>query len=193
MIFKKPIKDFIVTFWTGLSFLLPFAAIGYIFWKIIEFILSSMLPALEEMGKNIGVEEYPKGSGLFVIILFVFLIGFLLRLRAFRRYLVNFESKLLFYVPGFKFYKALVNLGEDSEDKVLKPCLLKDEGIRKVCFLVESNEEWATLMIPEAPSFTTGEIVIVPLHKITMLHMSNFEVTGMIRNYGEGILRKIER
>jgi uncharacterized membrane protein len=159
MIFKKTIKDFIGTFWTGLSFLLPFAAIGYIFWKIIEFILYS------EMGKNIGVEEYPTGSGMSVIILFVFLIGFLLRRRAFRRYLVNFESKLLFYVPGFKFYKALVNLGEDSDDKVLKPCLLKDEGIRKVCFLVESNEEWATLMIPEAPSFTTGEIVIVPLHK----------------------------
>jgi hypothetical protein len=43
-------------------------------------------------------------------------------------------------------------------------------------------------MIPEAPSFTTGEIVIVPLTKITPITASNFKMTGIIRNYGEGIL-----
>lgn len=75
----------------------------------------------------------------------------------------------------------------------MKPSLLKEDGILKVCFLVEKNEKWATIMIPEAPFFTTGEIVIIPLEKLSIIPMSNFQVTGMNRNYGEGILKILEK
>lgn len=48
-------------------------------------------------------------------------------------------------------------------------------------------------MIPEAHFFTKGEIVIIPLKKLSIIPMSNFQVTGMNRNYGEGILKILEK
>jgi uncharacterized membrane protein len=48
-------------------------------------------------------------------------------------------------------------------------------------------------MVPEAPSFTTGELMVVPLSKITPLTVSNFKMTGIIRNYGEGILEVLKK
>jgi hypothetical protein len=48
-------------------------------------------------------------------------------------------------------------------------------------------------MIPETPSFTTGELVVAPFSKITPLTVSNFKMTGIIRNYGEGILDVLKK
>lgn len=190
---KKIFQEIVRTFWIGISFILPLFFVAFIIWKISILIFNQLFPVIEELGESVGLSEFSKLLGIFILISFFFLIGLALRLRLLKKYLTEFESKLLFYLPGFKFYQALVSTPSDAEDKILKPCLLKEDGLFKVCFLVEKNENWATLMIPEAPSFTTGEIVVVPLSKITPINVSNFKMTGIIRNYGEGILDIIEK
>lgn len=186
-------SSIIDTFWLGISFLLPIAVVGFILWKVLLALFGFMVPTLERIGESFGLYYFKVGLGLMTLFLLIFLVGALLRLRLLKEFLIRFENKLLFYIPGFKFYQSLLNSPLEHHEKRMKPCLLKEDGILKVCFLVEKNEKWATVMIPEAPSFTTGEIVIIPLEKLSMIPMSNFKVTGMIRNYGEGILKILEK
>jgi uncharacterized membrane protein len=192
-IFKKIGSTLFDTFWIGISFLLPIAVVGFIFWRIFLALFEFMVPTLEKIGESFGFYYFKVGLGLMTLFLIIFLVGALLRLHLLKEFLTRFENKLLFYVPGFKFYQSLMNSPLEHQEKRMKPCLLKEDGILKVCFLVEKNEKWATVMIPEAPSFTTGEIVIIPLEKLSFIPMSNFKVTGMIRNYGEGILKVLEK
>ncbi|MCH6232916.1 hypothetical protein [Cognataquiflexum rubidum] len=190
---KNKTQEIIKTFWVGISFILPFFFVGFIIWKIAELIFSPLLPVIDKLGTWLGVTDFAEVFGVIILIAFIFLVGLALRLRILKKYLTEFENKLLFYIPGYKFYQALVTTPSDAEDKILKPCLLKEDGLLKVCFLVEKNAEWATLMVPEAPTFTTGELMVVPLSKITPLTVSNFKMTGIIRNYGEGILDVLKK
>ncbi len=190
---KKIGSTVLDTFWIGISFLLPIVVVGFILWRIFLALYNLMLPGLEKISESFGFSYYKVGLGLVSLFLIIFLVGALLRLRILKEFLTQFENKILFYIPGFKFYQSLVNSPLEHQEKRMKPCLLKEDGILKVCFLVEKNDNWATVMIPEAPSFTTGEIAILPLKKLTILPMSNFHVTGMIRNYGEGILKILEK
>jgi uncharacterized membrane protein len=190
---KNKSQEIIKTFWVGISFILPFLLVGFLIWKIFELIFSLLLPLFDKLGSWLGVTDFEEVLGVIILMVFIFLVGLALRLRILKKYLTEFENRLLFYIPGYKFYQALVTTPSDAEDKILKPCLLKEDGLLKVCFLVEKNAEWATLMVPEAPSFTTGELMIVPLSKITPLSVSNFKMTGIIRNYGEGILDVLKK
>lgn len=190
---KNKSQEIIKTFWVGISFILPFLLVGFLIWKIFVLIFSLLLPLFDKLGSWLGVTDFEEVLGVIILMVFIFLVGFALRLRILKKYLTEFENRLLFYIPGYKFYQALVTTPSDAEDKILKPCLLKEDGLLKVCFLVEKNAEWATLMVPEAPSFTTGELMIVPLSKITPLSVSNFKMTGIIRNYGEGILDVLKK
>jgi uncharacterized membrane protein len=190
---KNKTQEIIKTFWVGISFILPFLLVGFIIWKIFELIFSLLFPLFDKIGTWLGVTDFEEVLGVIILMVFIFLVGIALRLRILKKYLTEFENRLLFYIPGYKFYQALVTTPSDAEDKILKPCLLKEDGLLKVCFLVEKNAEWATLMVPEAPSFTTGELMVVPLSKITPLTVSNFKMTGIIRNYGEGILEVLKK
>ncbi|MFD2200759.1 hypothetical protein [Shivajiella indica] len=190
---KKGSLEFFKTFWVGVSFLLPLLLVAFLAWKILTLFTNILASVIKKLGTWSGYSDFSDALGIVILILFVFLVGIALRLHVFKKYLINFENRLLFYIPGYKFYQALIKTPSSNEDKILKPCLLKEDGILRVCFLVENNSKWATLMIPEAPSFTTGEIVIVPLTKISPLTVSNFKMTGIIRNYGEGILDLIKK
>jgi uncharacterized membrane protein len=190
---KNKTQEIIKTFWVGISFILPLLLVGFLLWKIFELIISLLFPLFDKIGTWLGVTDFEEVLGVIILMVFIFLVGLALRLRILKKYLTEFENRLLFYIPGYKFYQALVTTPSDAEDKILKPCLLKEDGLLKVCFLVEKNSEWATLMVPEAPSFTTGELMVVPLSKVTPLTVSNFKMTGIIRNYGEGILDVLQK
>lgn len=105
------------TFWIGVSFLLPIALVGFILWRVFLGLFGLMILTLEKIGESLGFYYFKIGLGPLTIFLIIFLVGTLLRLRLLKEFLTRFENRLLFCIPGFKFYQSLVNSPLEHQEK----------------------------------------------------------------------------
>ncbi len=187
---KNSIIKFIrATLTGGIIFLLPIVLFSIVLAKAIEILIKISQPLANVMNEKVFGFD---GSMLVAIVLLViicFIGGLLFRSAVVKKWIAKLEDNMLIFLPGYALIKSITadTLGEQVENE-LKPVLVKDEENWNMGFLVEEDERYATVFVPDAPRYDAGEVRIVPIANIKKLNVSVRKFSQSIKNFGSGTL-----
>ncbi|MCV2487600.1 hypothetical protein OD917_21875 [Flavobacterium sp. SH_e] len=133
--------------------------------------------------------------GGIILLVLIYLSGFLMRLALLRRFTNWVDEKLMIFLPGYEKNK------KEAEEKLLKrnkepkpitdlPILFKNGDFWQPAHLIEEDETGnAVIFIPTAPAHNEGQILIVKsgdFKKLTETTLSSLDES--IKSFGKGIL-----
>ncbi len=190
---KKSIFNFIhATLTGGIIFLLPIVLVGIIIEKAVAILLEISHPLARFLNENFFGFD---GSILLAIVLLIiacFFGGLIFRSATAKKAVSKLEDNVLVFLPGYSLIKTITAdaLGEKVENKLI-PVLVQDGEYWNMAFLVEENENLATIFIPDAPRSDAGEVRVVPVTNVKKLAVTAGKFNQSIRNYGKGTLEWI--
>lgn len=185
---KKIIKTAIMG---GLVVLLPsFLLVNIAIW-LYQLIQSSTLPLV--LGLNHYLQQ-PLWLVQFIIVALILsiclLMGLLIQNRLGAFFVERIESLILNRFPGYKSLKELVGyfLSNDKKSVFSHPVLVQPWGNDSwmTGFLVDSQNNTATVFIPTGPNPSTGLIVHVATNKLRTIDATSTEVFKTIIGCGVG-------
>jgi len=178
---------------TGFIFLMPIlitiAVIGK-FWN-------SLLKVGNKISKLIRVDTLLGPSGDVIIALLLFLLfcviaGFLVKMTVFKRVSDWLDDKLAGFIPGYndlrKETESKIGVKTKTEEPVFETCLVQTQEHAKPAYLIDVAENGdATVFIPVAPTFNTGQVVVAPAGSYKKLKIDSKTLNGYLKNLGKGL------
>lgn len=176
---------------TGFIFLLPvlvsIVVIGK-FW-------GKLLQAGNKVSKLIRVDTLlgPKGDAIVAVILFLLLCiaaGFLVKLTVFKKLSDWLDDKLASFIPGYNDLRkeTEIKIGRGPQEEVFETCLIHTEDQWKPAYLIDVAENGdATVFIPIAPTFNTGQVAIIPAGCYKKLKINSQMLNTYLKKLGKGI------
>jgi len=184
----KIIRNHVIT---GFIFLMPvlisIAVVGK-FWN-------RLLGLGNKVSKVIHVDTLlgATGDAIIAVILLVVLCtiaGFLVKLTVFKRMSDWLDEKLAAFIPGYNDLRkeTEVKIGVGPKEEVFETCLVRTGEYWKPAYLIDVTDAGdATVFIPAAPTFTSGQVAIVPVHCCKKLKIDSKALNLCLTKLGKGI------
>jgi len=184
----KTLRNHVIT---GFIFLMPvlitIAVIGK-FW-------SFLLKAGGKVSKLIHVDTVLGSSGDAVMALILFLIlcvlaGFLVKLSVLKRMSDWLDERLASFIPGYTDIRKEtdVKIGRGPQEKIFETCVVEIQGRWHPAYLIDvADNADATVFIPGAPSFNTGQVIITPAGSYRKLSIDSKTLNTCLKNLGKGL------
>jgi uncharacterized membrane protein len=126
--------------------------------------------------------------GALILIFFVYLCGYLVRMAFFQRISDGIDAKLKEVIPGYEKHKEIAKKQLVDEPKIETdlPALIQFGDYWQPGFLIEQNEENAVVNIPNSDG---SEVYIVPVQKVKILNETQLStLKASIKASGKGLL-----
>ncbi|HTE31929.1 MAG TPA: DUF502 domain-containing protein, partial [Chryseolinea sp.] len=178
-----------VTLTGGILFLLPMVLLIVILKKAHDTLLIISAPLARKLPELIfGLD----GSNLLAIALLIivcFVSGLLFRSSFVRKGVGGLEESVLLYLPGYAMLKAITRdtIGDTTEHN-MTTVLVQDGDTWNIGFLVEEDETFCTVFIPEAPRHDSGEVKIVPAASVKKTGITTSKGARSLTRYGKGAI-----
>lgn len=175
----------------GFLILLPLSIVLILISFIFNFIFGIVSPISSILDP--GTEEphwLINFLSLGILVLFIFIIGALIRNRVGKLYFAKFEKKYLTKVPLYSLIHQTVYQFVGLKKLPFSEVVLIDpfdSGTQMTGFITDRiNDELFTIFVPTAPNPTNGNIYHVPKSKITFLSASTQDAMRTIMGMGTG-------
>lgn len=73
----------------------------------------------------------------------------------------------------------------ETDEKGMKPIIVKDGDCWKIGFLVEEKNGLSTVFIADAPKHDSGEVLIVPSEMVKPISLPSNKLIFSLKNYGK--------
>jgi uncharacterized membrane protein len=178
---------------TGFIFIMPVLislAVLMRFWKHI-------LKVGGLLSKTLRIDTVfgPSGDAVLAVIFFLcvcIVAGFLIRVSFLRRISERIDHKLNDLIPGYSQIRseATTKLGvEKAEEPVFDACLVKMQELWEPGYIIEQNPDGTdTVFVPQAPTFTTGQVYVVDPSRIRRLEINSATLNAHLIRLGKGIM-----
>lgn len=173
----------------GILFLLPVVLLVMLFAKAHNLLLKISAPIAEQLPEIIFGFD---GSNLLAVLLLIFICfisGLFFRSKLVRSWVRKIEDTILINLPGYALIKSITAgaIGEQSETD-MSPVFIHEDDSWSPAFLVEKDEKYSTVFIPEAPKHDSGKIKIIPSARVEKLDINTHKFTQSIKSFGKGLL-----
>jgi uncharacterized membrane protein len=173
----------------GLFTILPLLAVIVLFNKGIQLLLpvGRKLVDMLDIHTLFGKATVSIICG-FILILLCYISGMLVGKGLFRRWNNAIEEKLFLFFPGFQMLKYRL-AGDQTEIWPAKwrAILLKDNQFYRVAFITDdSNPEYLSLYLPDAPRMDAGEIRMARADECEYLDITMAQAMNMLTQFGRG-------
>jgi len=178
---------------TGFIFLMPvlisIAVVGKFWSKLL--LLGNKVSKLIHVDTLLG----PSGDAIVALIIFVLLCivaGFLVKMTVFKKMSDWLDDKLAGFIPGYNDLRRdaekKIGVVPAPEEEVFETCLVQTEGHSKPAYLIDTAENGdATVFIPIAPTFSTGQVMVVPTGSYRKLKFDSKTLNTYLQKLGKGI------
>jgi uncharacterized membrane protein len=183
----KIIRNHIIT---GFIFLMPvlisIVVIGKFWGKLLQ--AGNKVSKLFHIDTLLG----PSGDAIIAVILLVVLCvvaGFLVKLTVFKRMSDWLDNKLAGFIPGYNDLRkeTEVKIGEGPKEEVFETCLIHTQEHWEPAYLIDVADNGdATVFIPAAPTFNTGQVAIIPIDCYKKLKIDSQTLNGYLQKLGKG-------
>jgi len=86
-----------------------------------------------------------------------------------------------------------VKMGQGPKEEVFETCLVHTEEHWKPAYLIDVADDGnATVFIPTAPSFNTGQVVVVSMGSYKKLKIDSKTLNGYLKKLGKGLKISVE-
>ena len=188
-------KKLLPTIVNGILFAIPLGIVLYIFGKLLRTLEKLVGPIANMMGIQRLFGEFTLTIvAIILILLFCYVLGVLLQRASFLRMMgESVEGVAVRLIPSLSFLKSMADEKLDIQSgQAWKGILLEDDGSWLPAFLVEENEHWQTVFIPEAPKGDGGEVRIFARGSIQFKRIELSAVRSALRVYGFGLSQKLD-
>ena len=127
--------------------------------------------------------------GALILIAFVYLCGYLVRMAFFKRMSDTIDNKLKEVIPGYEKHKEMAKKQLVDEPKVEDdiPALIQFGDYWQPGFLIEQDDEGNAVV--NIPNSDGSEIYVVPIQKVKILKDTTLStLKGAIKASGKGLL-----
>ena len=127
--------------------------------------------------------------GALILIAFVYLCGYLVRMAFFKRMSDTIDNKLKEVIPGYEKHKEMAKKQLVDEPKVEDdiPALIQFGDYWQPGFLIEKDDEGNAVV--NIPNSDGSEIYVVPIQKVKILKDTTLSaLKGAIKASGKGLL-----
>ena len=179
---------------TGFIFLMPVL----ISLAVISKFWGKMLQAGNRVSKLIRIDTLlgPSGDAIIALILFLVLCivaGFLIKMTVFKRMSDWLDDKLATFIPGYndlrKDTEKKIGIAPQPPEEIFETCLVQTEGYAKPAYLIDIADNGdATVFIPVAPTFKTGQVVVAPAGSYKKLTIDSGTLNVYLGKLGKGII-----
>lgn len=184
----KIIRNHIIT---GFIFLLPVL----ITIAVISKFWNKLLTMGNKVSKFIRVDTLlgPSGDAIIALILLLLmcvLAGFLIKLTVFKRMSDSLDEKLAGFIPGYNDLrkKTELKVGVAPKEQVFETCLVHTHEHWEPAYLIDVSDSGdATVFIPIAPTFNTGQVAIVPSACYKKMKIDSQVLNDYLKKFGKGI------
>ena len=125
-----------------------------------------------------------------LLLLICVMAGFLVRLTVFKRMSDWLDEHLARFIPGYNDLRKETELkiGVEPKEEVFETCLIQTQEHWKPAYLIDVAESGdATVFIPTAPTFNTGQVAIVPAGCYRKLKIDSQLLNSYLMKLGKGI------
>lgn len=176
---------------SGILFLLPVLIVLILIQKVFGIFakfgnsVSKMFGLDSILGQNAA-----NFVGALILLVFVYLCGFLVRLTFFKRISDGIDAKLIEIIPGYEKHR------ETAKNKLIKeptietdlPVLIQFGEYWQPGFLIEQDETGKAVVVVEYNA-DSRQIFIVPIQKVQLLKETSLSaLKGTIKASGKGLL-----
>ncbi|MTH18263.1 hypothetical protein [Flavobacterium sp. LC2016-01] len=132
-------------------------------------------------------------AGGVILVLLIYLSGYLMRLSLLRRFTKWVDDKLMIFLPGYEKNKKEAEeklKGRKKKPSTDLPILLKNGDYWQPAHLIEEDENGnAVVFVPNAPAKDQGQILIVKTNDFKKLPETTLgNLDNSIKSFGKGIL-----
>jgi uncharacterized membrane protein len=137
----------------------------------------------------------PSGDAVIAVLFFLFVCvvaGFLIRISFMKRVSERIDRRLNDLIPGYSQLRSQttkkVGLEED-EEPLFEACLVKVQELSRPGYIIEQNPDGTqTVFVPQAPTFTTGQVYVVDPGRIRKLDIDSAALNAHLKRLGKGII-----
>ena len=186
--FLKIIRNHIVT---GFVFFMPVLIALVIiskFWNKL-LVLGSKISKLLKIDTVLGTT----GDAIVTVILIILICivaGFLVKLSVFKRMSDALDEALANFIPGYNDLRKTTEkkIGMGPQEEIFETCLVHIQDHWQPAYLVDVKESGeATVYIPIAPTFKTGQVAIVPAEHYKKMKIDSKTLNNYLKEFGRGI------
>jgi len=188
----KRLRSHIVT---GFIFIMPvlitIAVLGKFWGKLMK--IGGMISGLLRVDTVFG----PSGDAVIAVVFVLFvcvLAGFLIRVSFLKRISERIDQRLNDLIPGYSQIRSQTTkkVGlEEEEDPLFEACLVKVQELSQPGYIIEQNPDGTqTVFVPQAPSFTSGQVYVVDPGRIRKLDIDSAALNAHLVRLGKGILSR---
>lgn len=188
--FFKVVRNHVIT---GFIFLMPVLitiAVLSKFWN-------KLLVLGNKVSKFIRVDTILGKNGdaiiaVLLLLIFCVIAGFLVKMSIFKRMSDWLDDKLSLFIPGYsdlrKETEGKIGVDHHEKEEVFDTCLVFSNGHSKPAYLIDVAQSGeATVYIPAAPTFTSGQVEIVPAGSYRKLSIDSSTLNAYLKKFGKGI------
>ena len=186
--FLKILRNHIIT---GFVFFMP-VLISLV---IISTFWNKLLRVGSKLAKLMKIDTVFGSTGdaivtVILIILICIVAGFLVKLSVFKKMSDALDDALANFIPGYNDLRTTTEkkIGVDQKEEIFETCLVLTQDHWQPAYLVDVKDDGeATVFIPIAPTFKTGQVVIVPVGSYKKMKIDSKMLNGYLKNLGKGI------
>jgi uncharacterized membrane protein len=153
-----------------------------------------MLKAGNRVSKLIHIDTLlgANADAIVALILFVLLCivaGFLVKLTVFKRMSDWLDDKLAGFIPGYNDLRkeTEIKVGKGPEEEVFETCVIHAHEHWRPAYLIDVADNGdATVFIPAAPTFNSGEVAIIPVDCYKKLKIDSRTLNAYLKKLGKG-------
>jgi uncharacterized membrane protein len=184
----KIIRNHIIT---GFIFLMPVL----ITIAVINKFWAALLKAGNRVSKLIHIHTLlgPNGDAIVALILFLLLCivsGFIVKMTIFKRMSDWLDDKLAGFIPGYNDLRKQteIKIGKKPEEEVFETCLVQTLEQWKPGYLIDIADNGdATVFLPAAPTFATGQVIVTPAGSYRKLKIDSKMLNARLKKLGKGL------
>lgn len=125
---------------------------------------------------------------LLLVVLFCFLVGVAMRVRAGRAIRERLEKALFERIPGYALIRSLTQqLAGQSRENVWKPALFRsDEGLLPAFVIEEFEDGRYTVFVPSIPTPFAGAVYVLEPDRVHLLDVPFTDALRTVSKWGSG-------
>lgn len=182
---------FIKTLVNGLLLMLPIIIVIFLLSLIFKLVFNIVEPLSSILDRNADSHTVLTNIlALFILFLFIFIFGLIVRNRKGQHYFTKFESKYLIQIPLYSSIKETVAQFSGIKEMPFSQVVLVDAyntGVLLTGFVTESTDnEIYTIFVPTAPNPMNGNIYHVPAKQLKFLDIEPEKAMKSIVGMGTG-------
>jgi len=181
------------TFISGVIFLIPLVAIGWIFGGAVAGILTFLGNAQNNpLVKTHGGLMLLLPVVLLSLIVFVFALGILVHITTLSRAKNWIEHQVLDLMPGYDFLKSMMEEKLHVKQNNGIPVLVQWTNSQQLGILVDEKEDRNVVFFPNSTILGGGEIHVVKVSQVTRLSITLTDLDNLLIRSGGGLLNELD-